>query len=942
MESALTQLLAPSGLSFELVNDRAIAVGKPAKAPARSKRRSDAARAGWRHIALWSSNDAAPVRDSEPRRVLQDADRSGPEIQNVGKTVEVEEIIVTGTHIRGVAPVGSPLIVIDREQIRQSGHGRLQDLLETLPQNFSGSASEDVNTDGRTRNLSRGQAIDLRGLGASATLVLVNGRRQPSGGLEGVFVDISSIASSAVERIEVLTDGASAIYGSDAVGGVVNFILRKDYEGMETSVRYADLAGSAKELRVSQLAGTSWSSGNVLLGYQYNDRDPLMAADTHYGAMNRDYRHLGGGDYRTAAGSPGTILAQGTSLPAYAIPSGQDGRNLSFDDLIPGQGNYLDYVSGIAVLPQQRMHSAFMSATQRIGDRVEVYVDGRYGERDLRYPFSTPYAILLVPPTNPFYVNPFGSGPVRVAYSFAKELGGLQIQETTTKTYSFGTGVNFRLGNEWELKVDASLGQEKNNWRMLNSLNSAFAALADTNPATSLNIFGDGTGNNPETIERLRRTDLGEGVSRVSAVNFTLSGALLALPSGQVRMAIGADHRRERLDATSGHLNLSTGAITSDFLYVGQMQRRIDAVFGELIIPVLGGESGGASPRAQISVAGRYEEYSDFGSTFNPKIGASIELADGVIMRGSWGSSFRAPRLNDLSTTALSSVAVAWPSIPDQQSASGRSDVIYLSGPNPNLHEETADTWTVGLDADLSALASLAALDGLSVSTTYFDMDYRGKIQFGGDSMNTLLLEDQWAAVIQRNPTTDEVNEICAQPNFIGSCPANVAAIIDGRIRNLGSLRLRGLDVSLSGRKALGFGVITGGLSVARMFEYGRAATSSAPRVNVVGTMGNTLDLRLRASLGIDWGGWYARTAVNHANHYDDPAHDTRIGSWTTVDVGAGYRWTKGWFGGTTVQLSAVNLFDREPPFADGMNGFDGANANQQGRSLSMEVSTSW
>src|SRR5262249_10356082 len=138
----------------------------------------------------------------------------------------VEEIIVTGTHIRGAAPVGSRVMVVDREAIAASGYSRIQDLLETLPQNFSGSGGEGSTTDFGSGTLNRGQAIDMRGLGASSTLVLVNGRRQPAGGLEGSFVDISSIAASAVERIEIMADGASALYGSDAIGGVVNFVLR--------------------------------------------------------------------------------------------------------------------------------------------------------------------------------------------------------------------------------------------------------------------------------------------------------------------------------------------------------------------------------------------------------------------------------------------------------------------------------------------------------------------------------------------------------------------------------------------------------------------------------------------------------------------------------------------------------------------------------------------
>src|SRR5262249_1078703 len=135
----------------------------------------------------------------------------------------IDEVIVTGTHIRGEAPAGSKVLVIDKEEIENSGHARLEDFFESLPQNFSGSASEDSSSKGTNYNVNLATSIDLRGLGSGTTLILVNGHRQPGSDLFSSFVDISSIPSSAIERIEILTDGASAVYGSDAIGGVVNF-----------------------------------------------------------------------------------------------------------------------------------------------------------------------------------------------------------------------------------------------------------------------------------------------------------------------------------------------------------------------------------------------------------------------------------------------------------------------------------------------------------------------------------------------------------------------------------------------------------------------------------------------------------------------------------------------------------------------------------------------
>jgi iron complex outermembrane receptor protein len=185
---------------------------------------------------------------------------------------KLSEIVVTGSHLRGEAPIGSELIVIGRDDIEKSGYGRVEDLFTTVTQNYS-FTNESFNQ--VVSNDNHGAAIDLRGLGPGTTLTLVNGVRQPAGGSVGAFVDISNIPTSAIERIEILPDGASAIYGSDAIGGVVNIILRNDFRGAETSVRFGKGDGGADETQISQLFGTTWSTGNVMVGLQYYDRTDL-------------------------------------------------------------------------------------------------------------------------------------------------------------------------------------------------------------------------------------------------------------------------------------------------------------------------------------------------------------------------------------------------------------------------------------------------------------------------------------------------------------------------------------------------------------------------------------------------------------------------------------------------------------------------------------------
>ena len=215
-----------------------------------------------------------------------------PKAKEQERNAALEEVTVTGTYIRGTAPVGSPLIVYSREAIEDSGAATIADFARQIPENFSGSddltsglgrATQLSTFDQTSDNIYGGSAFNLNGIGPSATLTLLNGHRLAPAGGEGSFVDVSMIPLSAVERIEILPDGASAIYGSDAVGGVVNIITRKDFHGAETNVSYGEAtAGGAGEVIGSQLLGKSWASGNLMMTYEYDRQAGLDASQRDF------------------------------------------------------------------------------------------------------------------------------------------------------------------------------------------------------------------------------------------------------------------------------------------------------------------------------------------------------------------------------------------------------------------------------------------------------------------------------------------------------------------------------------------------------------------------------------------------------------------------------------------------------------------------------------
>jgi len=219
---------------------------------------------------------------------------NSPQIQSSSKTIgndvdkDIQEITVTGTHIRGTKDSPSPVQVYTRADMDATGMITIQQFLQTLPENFGGASENTVSQlagRSRTNNLVNGSAPNLRGLGAEATLVLINGHRVAPGNADGSFVDISMIPLAAVDRIEIVTDGASAIYGSDAVGGVVNIILRSKFDGAESRAVFGSVGtGSLHNTQASQTVGDSWQTGSAVLSYQYSDQTPLSAG-------SRDYLH---------------------------------------------------------------------------------------------------------------------------------------------------------------------------------------------------------------------------------------------------------------------------------------------------------------------------------------------------------------------------------------------------------------------------------------------------------------------------------------------------------------------------------------------------------------------------------------------------------------------------------------------------------------------------
>ena len=831
------------------------------------------------------------------------------------EATEVEAVIVTGSRIRGIDPIGSPVVGLGREEMELSAGTTTTELLSELPQVFNLGATDASFTAANNQSANRtfGTGVNLRGLGTESTLTLLDGRRLPAAGTQSQYFDPSVIPTMAIARLEVLADGSSGIYGSDAVGGVVNILLRRNYDGAEVSgrVKFAD---GFEEYQAGAVAGKDWGSGSFMIAGEYNKRGMLMASDRDF--YTDDMRPYGGPDLRSTLSAPGNILVDGVN---YAIPAG-DGVGLTPADFTAGTRNLQSAYVGASALPEQERYSVATTFSQDLSDWLSFSGQGVYAHRKGRFATSALSAQFDVPVTNPFYVNPGTPGErVTVSYSFLNDLGTEQSESTQEFAHITG-GLDAELGGGWSANAFFAYGEnrERSFNRQIN--NAALqAALADTDPATAFNPFSSNGNNNPATLAAIAggsfRVDTNYFIKEYGA---SVDGPLFALPNGDVKVALGV----ARQDITWQDL----APFVTDF------GRSIDSVFGELFIPVLDGASG---PELNISAAVRYDNYSDVGDTTNPKFGVNFKPIDSLTLRGSYGTSFRAPSLSDtglpfnIYTTMFDSNNV-------------QQNVLFLRGGNAGLRPETATTWSLGADFEP------VDLPGLKLSVTYYNVDYSNRIATPGND-NAALQKAELASVVTLNPSADAVNAIVNGGLFSPppAAASDVYAIVDGRKLNVGRTKTEGLEFIGDYRADASWGSWRVGFNAAKILNFRRSLVTGQPFIDVVNTINNPAGFIARGYVGAETGGFSGTVFVNHYGSYENntvtPVAD--VPSHTEVDLALRYTvdspfWlTKG----LTFSLDVQDLFDNDPPFVQsGTLAFD-ANAHSAiGRTIAVGVRASF
>lgn len=843
----------------------------------------------------------------------------GTETPEAGSEPE-DVIIVTGSSIRGVPPIGSDLITVTREDARLIGAASTPELLATVPQLNS------FNTAPRVSNGGLGSfAPGLRGLPSAATLPLMNGNRLISGSTQQTNPDFPFIPELAIERVEIVADGASAIYGSEAVAGVVNFITRKRVSGVEAIARYG-FADDYHAFNAGAIVGKTWDSGSILAAYQYQENSNITGADRRYRTL--DFRAVGGIDTRSTVCPDANVnLFAGT---IYAAP-----------DLAPGV-NRCDPRGPVDLLPENRTHGAFVSARQELTGSITAWADILYSDRrDIVQAALPGQTFVLITAANPFFRAPPGTNAAFGFFDFRPDrlVGADHFDQTfRVRTGNATAGLDIALPRDFKAKLSGTFNWSRNDTFQPGINTTALtAAAAGTTTATALDPFGTRTDprvvaailDNPTDFTNRQRL-------RMGAVR--IDGPLAALPGGEVKIALGAEYRRETYMQRG-----QSGGVG----FPEDLSRNIQSVYGELFVPIVGDENAGPFFRSlTLSVSGRYDHYSDFGSTTNPKIGLTWKPVDGVTLRGSFGESFRAPGLRDLGSTVGSYYSAA--SLVDafgaRDPARGAAQVntILLFGGNRDLTPETARTWSLGMDLNPSFAPNLTA------SVTLYDIKYDNVIGTPSGLGALLFSDPTFASRVIRNPTPQQLNAAIANTVpffFTFAAVPTIGNILDLRQGNFGVRKTNGIDFDLRYRQPVGFGTIFGGIAGNYILNYDNQLSPTSP-------LSNSLDAgiprtTLRTTLGLTAGPVTVVSFVNHRSGVTAPfATPTGTalfssGGYTTVDLRLLVKLPDiGFLKGTEFGMQINDLFDATPPFFPGTDGIGGA-FNAIGRYAAVSLRTS-
>ncbi|WP_066799493.1 TonB-dependent receptor plug domain-containing protein [Sphingomonas soli] len=913
-----------------------------------------------------------------------------------------EEIVVTGTAIRGVAPIGSNLVTLDQEAIAKTGATNLSELINTVP------AITTAGAEGIGENVFSyfsPQIHSLSGSASNTTLVVIDGMRVPGAGIRYGQSDPNILPVSAIQRVEVLADGASSIYGSDAVAGVVNYITRPSYSGAKLTARVR-LADKWHSIDVNGIVGTKWATGGIYFAVQHMYASPLWKKDREILAMG-DYRPLGGRNTNTFNCMPATIRTTATGTTrAYLSPSATTPTELITENAPCNNSIYA------GALGSMERTNGLIRLNQSFGDRLTVTATANYNVQENSYDFGPANVNNVtvfgpgstrVTQRNPFYVAPAGEPNVTqqiVSFAAIKPDNYYGTQDLENESVYLYGNAEYKLSDSWSVTLSNAYGDSTSFTRerdtictacvrrALNGTTAANGSVSAANPAipltteNALDVWQPNAGRTSAAVLNSLYVNQGytRHINRFNQTKLEAQGVLFALPAGDVRLAFGGEYywaEQRVLDVDAA------GEVAFN------LDRNVLSGYAEVAVPLVSEAMGiPLVRRLDLSLSARYDRFSDVRDTTNPKIAATWEVAKGLRLRGNYATAFVAPpmatigipelgyRRRAVGVTNSQAFYVPVEIYPAVKLLPGCATAVVVCqigtsvnpgltrdyGIGPDAEPQTGNSWSIGVDF------APAQVPGLRTSVTFWSNKF-----FGG--VNRLEVTQQFYSTTMRDRlticptgcTTTQINEFGNVANG-GSIdvtpPAVTYFMINNDMANVLNLFVQGIDADLKYQfRTKNIGKFTFGATGTYYTRFDQN-TGGEP-FSILNTSGfnsgfPSIQTRLRFQLGWDLGGLSVDGFVTHTGSYRNwdndavtplilDANNRPIGggdvveSDTRLDLNVAYRLKFGKTADARLFLNVNNVFDKAPPFYSGTlgrtHGINRYVSNPYGRTVSLGFS---
>ncbi|PKQ01188.1 MAG: TonB-dependent receptor [Alphaproteobacteria bacterium HGW-Alphaproteobacteria-13] len=931
-----------------------------------------------------------------------------------------QEIVVTGSSIRGVSPVGSNLVSVGQESLAKIAATTSTELVNTVPAITTAGSTPQAQS---AYSYYAPQIHSLAGSGSNTTLALIDGLRMPGGGLQYAQTDPNIVPTPALQRVEVLADGASSIYGSDAVAGVVNFITRKRFDGLQVNGR----VGFAKDYRsydLNGIWGTTWDTGGVYITGQFLKQQEITN-DKRSFLSRGDYRDIGGSNTNTYNCSPATIRASSSASVIY--PSADATDPIAYSQAANGFCN--NSVYGTAVPGVQR-EGVMVVVDNEFGDRLSF--TGKLIYNHLTH-FSRGIPGLLTNATafgpasgrggqiNPFYRTPAGTAFTQesVNYVALRPDNNYGTNNYENTTFYATAELDYKITDSWTTTLSGALARSNSFQRGRNVFCAVCANLSlNGSPTlgggTSVALPGGQTATVSQTLTNANALDIwnprssnqtadsvynylysantnNEHQNNMSQIKLEVQGPLFNLPAGELRMAAGGEY----MFVTQDVYGLTPNSLGNGYVnFISNLgPRKVKSAYLELYVPLISEDM--EIPMVQkldLSISGRIDHYSDFGSTKNPKIAATWTVNDSIKVRGNYAESFVAPPLNQVGdprqgwirgatgtgTSAVLDVPVAaYPEVrnlPGCEAATtvcrvgagtGREGLDRSLGAGfAGVVPQTGSSWSVGVDL------TPTFMPGFTANVTYWANIFLGGVASPAQPLivNSAALHDRLTICAATGCTAQQIAEFTNVANGATTAPVLPATpyfLINRDVGNVLNLDVQGIDAQFTYRiPTASAGTFTLGASMTYFTKFDQDFGDNA--FSILNTSGYnsqfpSIQTKGRAQLGWEISNFAIDLFANYTGKYrnwiqtsinpvtlgpdgNPTGGGDRVRADLTIDMHLAYNFNDSFMQGSQIYVDVKNLFDREPPFYNGNTtgagvgawGFNGFTSNLLGRLVSV------